>query len=94
MSQTTFQALTPLILPIGLVFLMYIMFYLPQKKREKKTKQMLDSLKVGNQVITIGGMVGRILNIKDDEVVIESSIEKTQVKIMKWAVREVQEKAS
>jgi len=79
-------------LAIYLVFfgaLMYFLIFLPQKKREKKTRQMLETLVVGSVVTTIGGMVGKVINIQDDEITIESGIEKTVVKFKKWAVKDI-----
>jgi preprotein translocase subunit YajC len=78
------------VLPMVLVFgLMYLMLILPQKKKEKKTKELLNSLQVGWSVTTIGGLVGKIVNIKDDEITIESGIEKSKVLIKRWAVKDV-----
>lgn len=94
MQTSIVQMLSPFFLPVALIVLMYVMIFLPQKRREKKTKEMLDALSEGNQIVTIGGVVGKIVNIKDDEVTIESSIEKTQMKVMKWAVREVVSKSA
>lgn len=71
------------------VGIMYFMIFLPQKKREKKTKQMLETLQVGNNVTTIGGIYGKVINIKDDEVTIESGVEKTKMQFKKWAIKEV-----
>lgn len=68
---------------------MYFLIFLPQKKRDKKTKEMLDSMQVGNQVITIGGITGKIVNIKDDEVTIETGVERAKVNLKKWAIKEV-----
>jgi preprotein translocase subunit YajC len=79
-----------LIYLVFFVGLMYFMIFLPQKKRDKKAKEMLTALQVGNNVTTIGGIMGKIINIKDDEVVIETSIEKTQVVVKKWAVKDVE----
>ena len=70
--------------------LMYFMIIAPQKKREKKTKEMLNTLQVGSNVTTVGGIMGKVINIKDDEVTIESSIEKTQIKVKKWAVKDIE----
>ena len=74
---------------IFFVVIMYFMIFLPQKKRDKKAKEMVSSLQVGGNVITIGGVVGKIINIKDDELTIETSIERSQVVIKKWAVKEI-----
>jgi preprotein translocase subunit YajC len=77
-------------LPIVLfVVVMYFLIFLPQKKRDKKTKEMLDSMQVGHQVITIGGITGKIVNIKDDEVTIETGVERAKINFKKWAIKEV-----
>jgi preprotein translocase subunit YajC len=69
--------------------IMYFLIFLPQKKRDKKTKEMLDSMQVGNQVITIGGISGKVINIKDDEVTVETGVEKAKINFKKWAIKEV-----
>jgi preprotein translocase subunit YajC len=77
-------------LPLILMFVaMYFILILPQRKREKKTREMLNSLKVGDKVISIGGITGRIVNIKDDEVTVETSVEKTKIDFKKWGIKEV-----
>lgn len=83
-------AIIQLVLPMALILgLMYVMLILPQKKREKKTQQMLNSLQVGMAVTTIGGVAGKIVNIKDDEIYIESGIEKSKILVKRWAIKEV-----
>lgn len=78
----------PFIIMIGA---MYLIIFLPQRKREKKAREMLNALKVGDIVITIGGIAGKIINIKDNEVTVETSVEKTQIVLKKWAVKEVEQ---
>ncbi len=56
---------------VVMVVLFYFMLIRPQKKKEKETKAMLSAIKVGDSVTTIGGIVGKILKIKDDKVCIE-----------------------
>ncbi|MDD4494816.1 MAG: preprotein translocase subunit YajC [Eubacteriales bacterium] len=69
--------------------IMYLLIFLPQKKRDKKAKQMLEAMAVGDQVTSIGGISGTVVNIKEDEITIETSVEKTQVNFKKWAIKEV-----
>ena len=69
--------------------LMYFMIFLPQRKRDKKAKELMSSLVVGDNITTIGGVYGKIVNIKDDEVTVETSIEKTQIVFKKWAIKDV-----
>ncbi|MDI9499757.1 MAG: preprotein translocase subunit YajC [Acetivibrionales bacterium] len=71
------------------ILMMYLLIFLPQKRRDKKAKAMLDSMQVGNEVITIGGVSGKIVNIKDDEVTIETGVEKAKINFKKWAIKEV-----
>ena len=71
------------------ILIMYLMIFLPQKKRDKKAKAMLDALQVGNTVITIGGLAGKVVNIKDDEVTVETGVERAKVNFKKWAIKEV-----
>lgn len=90
MSQETIALITQFF-PIALMILVfYLIIFLPQRKREKKTKQMLNSLQVGSTITTIGGIAGKIVNIKDDELTIESGIEKTKMLVKRWAVKEVE----
>jgi len=56
---------------VVMVVLFYFMLIRPQKKKEKQVKAMLDALKPGDSVTTIGGIVGKVLRIKDDKVCIE-----------------------
>ncbi|MDD2503590.1 MAG: preprotein translocase subunit YajC [Clostridia bacterium] len=71
------------------ILIMYLMIFLPQKKRDKKAKAMLDALQVGNSVVTIGGATGKVINIKDDVITVETGVEKAKVDFKKWAIKEV-----
>lgn len=66
--------------------LLYIFMVRPEKKRKKKLEEMRDSLSVGDQVTTIGGIVGKIVHVKDDFVVIETSEDRVRIEIAKWAI--------
>lgn len=68
---------------------MYLIIFLPQKRRDKKAKEMLNAMQVGNSVVTIGGVSGKVVNIKDDEITIETGVEKAKINFKKWAVKEV-----
>ena len=81
-------SLLPMIL---LVVVFYFLLIRPQRKRDKENKNMLANLKVGDNIITIGGIVGTITKVKDDKIVIETGT-KTEKQLMtmeRWAVREV-----
>ena len=74
------------------VFFIAIFYFLairPQKKREKQQREMLAALKVGDKVTTIGGIIGKIQNIKDDVVTIEVGSDKTKIPFELSAIRNV-----
>jgi len=88
-NATTGSTIFTILYFVFFIVIMYLIIFLPQKRRDKKAKEMLNSLQVGNEIITIGGVAGKVINIKDDEVTIETSVEKTQLVFKKWAIKEV-----
>jgi preprotein translocase subunit YajC len=69
---------------------MYFLLYRPQKKQEKAINEMRSGLKVGDEISTNGGILGKVIQIKDDFLVIETGNDRTKLKIAKWAVRAVE----
>ena len=80
----------PLVL---LVFLMYFLLIRPQKRREKETAAMRNSVRVGDEVITIGGLKGRIVKTRDESLVIEVGADKIKFEIMRWAISKIENKS-
>ena len=79
-------------LPMILIFVIfYFMLIRPQRKKDKEAKQMLENLKVGDRICTIGGIYGTIIRIKDQVLTIEVGEAKTQMMIARWAVRNVEQ---
>jgi len=80
------------ILPMIVIFglLMYFMLYRPQKKQQKAAEDMRNSLRVGDEISTTSGILGKIIQIKDDFLIIETGNDKTKLKIAKWAIRAVE----
>ena len=83
---------------IGMLFpliLMFVIFYVmlirPQKKQDKKVKEMLAALKHGDRICTIGGIYGTITGIKDDTLELAVSNENTKLIVARWAIRNVEE---
>ena len=76
------------VLPIVLLFFVFYFFLIrPQKKRDKAEKEMRQSIQVGDEISTIGGFIGKVVSIKDETLVIESSADRTKLKLYRWAVR-------
>ncbi|MGE4548397.1 MAG: preprotein translocase subunit YajC [Intestinibacillus sp.] len=75
-------------LPIVLlVVVFYFLLIRPQKKRDKAEKEMRNSIQVGDEISTIGGIIGRVVSIKDDTLVLETSGDRSKIKLYRWAVR-------
>lgn len=75
-----------LIMIVGFIALMYFMLIRPQKKQQKKEKQMRESIQIGDEIITIGGIYGRVVSLKEDSLVIESSGDRSKIQIQRSAV--------
>lgn len=85
----TAQQLQGLIIPIGFLVIFYLFAIRPQKKKEKEIKEMRSSLKVGDEVITIGGIYGRIVLSKEDVITLEVGNAKTKLEVTRWSVGSV-----
>lgn len=75
-------------LPIVLLVVVFYFFLIrPQKKRDKAEKEMRNSIAVGDEISTIGGISGRVVSIKDETFVLETSGDRTKIKMYRWAIR-------
>lgn len=83
------EIISALLLPVAFIVIMYLMIFLPQKKKDKARKEMQNSIKEGDEVITIGGIMGKVINVKDDEITIETGAAKTQIKFLRYAIDSV-----
>ena len=85
------------IMMIGMILVMVAVFYFflyrPQKKQEKETTEMRNSIEIGDVISTVGGIIGVVVRIKGDMLLIESGADRTRIQIQKWAVRGVEERA-
>ena len=78
--------------PLIIMFvLMYFIMIRPEKKRKKKEKEMLDALKRGDRICTIGGIYGTIMDIKDDTITLSVGRDNLSMVIARWAVRSVED---
>ena len=86
--------MAPTLVTFGLVFaIFYFLIIRPQNKRQKETKQMLENLKKGDRVVTIGGIRGTIFSMKDDAVVLKVD-DNTKIQFSKSAISSVVDKSS
>lgn len=82
-------AATSLIMIVAMLAIFYFFMYRPQKKQDKEQNDMRNNLKVGDEITTIGGIIGKIVSIKDETVLIETSNERNKIRILRTAVRNV-----
>ncbi len=76
---------------LAVTFLMlYIFTIRPKKKRDEELNKLRNSLKIGDIVTTIGGIVGIVINIKEDAVTLETGSDKNKIRIKKWAIQSVE----
>ena len=80
---------------IGVMILVFYFFIIrPQKKQEQKDSEMRSSLAVGDEVTTIGGIIGKVISIKEETFVLETTKEKTHIRFLKGAIRSVDVKVA
>ncbi len=82
-----------IVLMVGLLVVMYFVMIRPGKKQEKEAANMRDNLQVGDEITTIGGIIGKIVSIRDETLVLETSHDRTHIRILKSAVSRVDVKA-
>ncbi len=76
-----------ILLIVAMVAVFYFLIIRPQRKRDKEAKDMRDSIRVGDEITTIGGINGRVVTVKEDSIVIETGADRTKMKLMRWAIQ-------
>ena len=83
--------MTLLMIPLLLV-IMYFVMIRPQRKQEKEAANMRNSLSVGDEITTIGGIIGRVVNVKEDTFVLETTKERTRIRFERTAIKRIDRK--
>ena len=89
-SPSFFETYGTVIFLILMLGVMYFTVVIPQRKEEKAKNELRNSLEVGDGVVTIGGIVGRVVSIKDDTVLIETGSDRVKIRMSKNAIAEVE----
>ena len=93
-GNTNGSGLTMLIM-VGVMFVfLYFFMIRPQKKQQQEEQNMRNGLAVGDEVTTIGGIIGKVIAIKDETFVLETTKDKTKIRFLKAAVRTIDVKAA
>ena len=80
------QGMSTIIMLVILFAIMYFLMIRPENKRKKKAQEMRDSLKKGDVITSIGGIVGKIVSVTKDTIIIETSEDRVRMELTKWAV--------
>ena len=75
-----------IVMMVVLVAVFYFFMIRPENKRKKEAQEMRDALKVGDNITTIGGVIGDVVSVKDDSIVIETSADRVRMEFAKFAV--------
>lgn len=88
-EQPTYDMLPMTVIMILMLVAMWWFTSSSQKKRDKEAQDMRDSLQVGDEVTTIGGIIGKVVSIKEETFVLETTKEKTHIRFLKAAIRSI-----
>lgn len=78
--------LSTVIMIVALIAIFYFMLIRPENKKKKEAQALRDSLTVGDEITTIGGIVGTICHVKENSIVIETGADRVRIEFMKWAI--------
>ena len=87
------QIIMTIVMVLGVGVFFYFFMIRPQKKQEKEVNEMRNSLSVGDEITTIGGIIGKVISIRDETVLIETSHDRTKIRLLKSAISKVDVKA-
>ncbi len=86
-TGATVGSMLTMIIPLGLLIVFFYFFIIrPEKKRNKEMQNMLNNIQVADEVITNGGIIGRVLSVKEDTVLLETGSDRTKIRVLKTAI--------
>ncbi|MCF0137468.1 MAG: preprotein translocase subunit YajC [Oscillospiraceae bacterium] len=71
---------------VAMLAVMWLLMIRPEKKKQKKVEEMRNALSVGDEIITIGGIMGRIVHVTDEDITLETGEDRVRIQLKKWAV--------
>ena len=86
-EQSKSSSWSMIIMMVALFAIMYFLMIRPQKKKQKEEQEMRDSIQIGDEITTIGGIMGRVVTVKEDSIVLESGADRTKMKFSRWAIQ-------
>ena len=78
--------MTSLIMIVAMIAVFYFLMIRPENKRKKEAEQMRSAVKTGDEIVTIGGIIGTVVNVKDEKIVMETGADQVRIELAKWAI--------
>ena len=85
-STATGGGMTSIIMMVAMIAVFYFLMIRPENKRKKEAEQMRSAVKTGDEITTIGGIIGTVVSVKDDKFVMETSADQVRIELAKWAI--------
>lgn len=85
-TSTTGGGMTSIIMIVAMIAVFYFLMIRPENKRKKEAEQMRSAVKTGDEIVTIGGIIGTVVSVKDDKFVMETSADQVRIEFAKWAI--------
>ena len=86
LSAGLMEGASPILMMVLMLAVFYFMLIRPENKRKKEAEQMRSSVKKGDKITTIGGIVGTVVDVKENNIVIETSADQVRIELAKWAL--------
>ena len=86
LTDTAAGGMTSIIMIVAMIAVFYFLMIRPENKRKKEAEQMRAAVKTGDVITTIGGIIGTVVNVKDDKFVMETSADQVRIEFTKWAI--------
>ena len=87
------SGISTIVMLVAMLAIFYFFMYRPQKKQEKETNEMRNGLTVGDEITTIGGIIGKVISMKEETVMIETGRDGTKIRILRSAIKSIDVKA-
>ena len=78
--------MTSIIMIVAMIAVFYFLMIRPENKRKKEAEQMRSAVKTGDEIVTIGGIIGTVVSVKDEKIVMETSADQVRIELAQWAI--------
>ena len=86
LTTTQGGGMTSLIMIVAMIAVFYFLMIRPENKRKKEAEQMRSAVKTGDEIVTIGGIIGTVVSVKDEKFVMETGADQVRIELAKWAI--------